>query len=136
MRVWFQRISASLILIIVIGYLGFQMAGRRAQRLVENRHWTPQAPSDGVYRGEYRAFGFFSAARVSFSIRDHEVAAVSVDGLLATPGHEGADRIKESFLSNKSLQVDAVSGASYSAAFLQAAVYDALDHPDLCENKE
>lgn len=79
--------------------------------------------ANGTYEGEYSAFPI--TAKVSVTVRDHEI--VRIDLLKHFNGQGGAaDAIPEKVVKAQSLQVDAVSGATYSSKVILLAIQNAL----------
>jgi len=78
---------------------------------------------DGVYEGSFSVFPV--SARVSVTIRDHAIAAIE---LIEHKHGQGAaaEVIPDNVIKAQSLEVDAISGATYSSKVILMAIEDAL----------
>lgn len=82
--------------------------------------------ADGVYTGSGE--GFKGTITVEVMVQEGAVTDISVVSHMDTPNFfDWALTILDQILEQQSLEVDAVTGATWSSAGLQAAVYDALD---------
>lgn len=80
---------------------------------------------DGVYEGS--AQGYQSTIKVSVTVEGGQVSDIEIIGQNDTPQYfERAKSIVSSIISGQTLDVYAVSGASYSSAGIVNAVNDAL----------
>lgn len=82
--------------------------------------------ADGVYTGSGE--GFKGTITVEVTVEGGSVSDITVVSHQDTPGYfDWALPILDQMQEEQSLEVDAVTGATYSSAGLLAAVYDALD---------
>lgn len=79
--------------------------------------------SDGVYKGSYAAFPVI--VDVSVTVKNHEITDINIQKHQNGQGKEG-ESIVNSVMQKQSLQVDAVSGATYSSIVILKAVENAL----------
>lgn len=80
---------------------------------------------DGTYEGT--ADGYKSTITVSVVVRKGSVADISIEEENETPQYfERAKEMISSILNGQSLEVDGISGATYSSKGIQNAVYNAL----------
>ena len=81
------------------------------------------ALEDGVYSGSYSVFPV--SAKVSVTVKDHRIAAIE---LIEHKNGQGssAEAIPGKVLKAQSLQVDSVSGATYSSKVILKAIENAL----------
>ena len=78
---------------------------------------------DGVYSGSYSAFPV--SAEVNVTVKDHKITEIDLikhDNGQGTPAEVIPGRVVEA----QSLQVDSVSGATYSSRVILKAIEDAL----------
>jgi uncharacterized protein with FMN-binding domain len=81
------------------------------------------AIEDGVYSGSYSAFPV--SAEVSVTVKDHAIA--KIDLIKHTNGQGApAEVIPDMVVKSQSLQVDSVSGATYSSRVILKAIENAL----------
>lgn len=83
--------------------------------------------ADGVYQGS--AQGYSGVTTVSVTVSGGAVTDIEVDSESDSPQYfSRAEEILDDIVSEQSLEVDAISGATYSSAGLLNAVYDALQN--------
>lgn len=81
--------------------------------------------SDGTYTGEYSALPV--SAKVSVSIKDHHIT--KIDLLEHNNGQgAGAEVIPLIVVEKQTLQIDTISGATYSSKVILKAIEDALQN--------
>lgn len=81
--------------------------------------------SDGTYTGEYSALPV--SAKVSVSIKDHRIT--NIDLLEHNNGQgAGAEVIPLIVVEKQTLQIDTISGATYSSKVILKAIEDALQN--------
>ncbi len=81
------------------------------------------AVKDGVYSGSYSAFPV--SAEVNVTVKDHRITGIDLikhDNGQGTP----AEVIPQKVVESQSLQVDSVSGATYSSRVILKAIENAL----------
>ena len=78
---------------------------------------------DGVYKGSYAAFPVI--VDLSVTVKNHEITDIEILKHQNGQGKEG-ESIVNSVMQKQSLQVDAVSGATYSSIVILKAVENAL----------
>ena len=81
------------------------------------------AVPDGTYEGSYQAFPV--AAEVKVTVQGHRMTAID----LVKHNHgqgEAAEAIPDRVMKAQSLQVDTISGATYSSKVILLAIQDAL----------
>ena len=81
------------------------------------------AVADGAYRGAQRNFPVTAAVQVT--VQAGRITAIDLRRHFHGPGH-GAEAIIEQVLAAQSLQVDALSGATYSSKVVLKAIEAAL----------
>ena len=78
---------------------------------------------DGYYEGSYSVFPV--AVEVNVYVKNHEIIDINI--LKHTNGQGGpAEKITEHIMKSQSLDVDAISGATYSSKVIIKAVENAL----------
>ena len=79
---------------------------------------------DGTYDGEYNAFPVIAEVRVT--VKDHAITGIDLVKHINGQGY-GAEVIPQRVVEAQSLQVDTVSGATYSSKVILLAIRNALD---------
>lgn len=79
--------------------------------------------SDGMYIGDYSAFPV--AVQVDVTVKDHAITGINL--VKHQNGQGGsAEVIPQMVVDAQSLQVDTISGATYSSKVILLAIHDAL----------
>lgn len=78
---------------------------------------------DGNYEGEYGSFPV--NAKVNVTVNNHEITQINILEHNHGKGAEG-EKITDSIIEQQSLEVDIISGATYSSIVILKAVEDAL----------
>ena len=78
---------------------------------------------DGVYEGSYKALPI--SVEVLVTVREHQITEIELAKHINGQG-EAAEAVTGSVMEAQSLQVDAVSGATYSSKVILLAIGDAL----------
>lgn len=79
--------------------------------------------TDGVYFGSYKAFPV--AVELEVTIQDHQI--IQIDLLKHDNGQgTAAEAIPDRVIESQSLEVDVISGATYSSKVILKAIEDAL----------
>lgn len=78
---------------------------------------------DGIYTGQYGEIPV--SAEVSVTVKDHTITAIQIVKHVNGQG-KPAEVITESVIKAQSLQVDAISDATYSSKVILLAISDAL----------
>ncbi|HCU08776.1 MAG TPA: FMN-binding protein [Clostridiales bacterium] len=122
-------IIALLILLVVVGIVGFIVLqninqGMAALDAAEIPQIDLSQVEDGSYDGDYKATPIDVEVRVTVS--NHQIADIA---LLKHTNGQGApaETIIGSVVEAQTLQVDAVSGATYSSKAILLAISDALN---------
>jgi uncharacterized protein with FMN-binding domain len=117
------------LLVVVGGFLGVKAMLARTESNLESLKYMEIAQidlsiiEDGVYTGSYSAFPV--AAEVSVTVKDHVITAIE---LVKHENGQGApaEVIPGRVVESQSLQVDSVSGATYSSRVILKAIENAL----------
>lgn len=119
-------IVALVILVVVIGAIvTIRTATRQMDELMErpveriDLHDIP----DGTYEGELKTIPVY--VKLSVVVKDHEIIRIELIEHRHGQG-ESAETIVEKIVSEQSLDVDLVAGASYSSKAIILAIEDAL----------
>jgi len=86
----------------------------------------PAALGDGVYEGSYSVFPV--SAKVEVTISGHKIVNIVIKEHKNGKGST-AEVLPQNVMEAQSLQVDVVSGATYSSKVILLAIEDALSHP-------
>jgi uncharacterized protein with FMN-binding domain len=83
--------------------------------------------SDGVYNGSYNLSGTPVKVTLDVTVKNQNIAAISIIKHLCSPIGKKAEKITEKIIRDQSLDVDAVSGATGSSIAILKAVENALE---------
>jgi uncharacterized protein with FMN-binding domain len=131
MRKWIKVlliISAVVIVLVAAGTIFMSSAEKKLEALARTQvdDVDLSAITDGTYEGRYSAFPI--QVVVSVTVTDHRIA--KIDLIKHFNGQGGAANvIPEKVVEAQSLQVDAISGATYSSKVILLAIRDALTNP-------
>lgn len=127
-----------IVLLVILGVLLAGMAaGIAAKNHIENNLnqlasiRVPETDlskiEDGIYTGSYQVFPV--SAKVAVTVENHQITAID---LIEHKNGQGAaaESIPESVLEKQSLNVDIVSGATYSSKVILLAIENALSNPE------
>jgi len=120
---------------IILGFVGIVTLGgilaynfmnanlnRLAKRTIEDVDLT--RISDGSYQGSYDSFPI--RVEVTVTIADHAYRSITIDKHVTGQG-QAAEGLPEIILEKQSLEVDSISGATYSSKAILMAIVDALE---------
>ncbi len=117
----------------ILGISGVEAAMSEIQNDIESTEeeslveFSGAVLKDGTYEGS--AEGFRSVIKVSVTVLDGMVSDITIIEEQDTPQFmERAKGIIDSILNDQSLEVDGISGATYSSKGIQNAVYNALQN--------
>ncbi|HON09362.1 MAG TPA: FMN-binding protein [Chitinispirillaceae bacterium] len=79
--------------------------------------------ADGTYEGKFKAFPI--SVKVKVAVKDHKITSIEYIEHKSGNGAP-AEKIQESVIEAQSLQVDAISGATYSSKAILNAISNAL----------
>jgi uncharacterized protein with FMN-binding domain len=123
--------KALIILLVVVavlaagGFIAYQIANSSLKNLskVPVSDVDMSKIADGTYVGSYSSFPV--VAEVSVTLKNHVIT--NIDLVKHQNGQGGgAERIPGQVIETQSLQIDAVSGATYSSKVILKAIEDAL----------
>lgn len=120
-----KSIFAVIALIILVMAVVFQKSQADLKKLanVEIKGVNLSKIEDGLYEGKYKSFPI--SVEVNVSVKDHVIDDIKILKHINGQG-AAAEKITESIIKSQSLEVDAVSGATYSSKVIVKAVEDAL----------
>jgi uncharacterized protein with FMN-binding domain len=118
-------IGAVLVVLVVAGVIVFSGIQKSLEALksVEIEDVDLSQVEDGTYTGSYSSFPL--SAEVSVTVSGHAITDIKLVKHSHGPDH-GADAITDKVVDSQSLQVDSVSGATYSSKVILLAIEDAL----------
>lgn len=117
----------------------FYKAGIQADEYVGDFIPDTKSLINGTYKGDFKIFDFITATDIEFKIKDGKVISIEFHRMLGShnisgiPGYGSADKVKASIEKNKSLDFDAVTGASRSSSFTLAAIKNAIENGVIIE---
>lgn len=113
-------------IITIVGILSYNYMNenlyRLAKRTIEDVDLTEI--SDGSYQGSYDSFPI--SVEVTVTIADHAYRSITIDKHVTGQG-QAAEGLPEIILEKQSLEVDSISGATYSSKAIMMAIIDALE---------
>ncbi|MBN2104003.1 FMN-binding protein [bacterium] len=119
----FLGVLLAIILAVIMGSLFFHFAGKHACKIAESNSM-PHQLNDGIYKGEYYTIINVPAAKVQFTVKNSRLTNFWIIYVLTVPGYKVKGKIHKS-ISNEGLLFDAVTGATISSRFIQAAIMNA-----------
>ena len=121
----FVAIGIILVLCVIAGVVVYNQLGNNLEALT-----TMDIPSmnlseseDGLYMGSYSAFPV--SAEVEVTIENHKIVGVELIKHVTGQG-QAAESIPDAVVSSQSINVDTVSGATYSSVVILKAIENAL----------
>jgi len=122
---WLKIAALVITVIIILGAVTLAFLQAQLDKLTEAQISEPNlsAISDGTYQGSYAAFPV--SVTVEVTVNDHEITKIE---LLKHDNGQGkpAEVIIEDVIEKQSLDVDVISGATYSSKVILKAIEDAL----------
>lgn len=111
--------------ITLISIVMVNMVNRGLESLLEENYETPDLSliEDGVYEGSYDAFPI--EVTLNVTIENHVITQIEIIEHNSGRGAP-AEVIVDDVISNQSLDVDLITGASYSSQVILLAIKDAL----------
>jgi uncharacterized protein with FMN-binding domain len=118
-------IAAAIAVLVVACVIAVSVMNKNLEALnnVEVKDVVLSAVADGTYDGSSGAFPVMAEVRVTVS--DHVITDIELVSHSHGPEH-GADAITDEVVKAQSLDVDGVSGATYSSKVILLAIDDAL----------
>ena len=124
------KVTGGILLVVVVaGFLAFRSFMARTEKAMEElgkvaiRNVDMSSIDDGRYRGSYG--GFPVKAEVEVTVADHRIQTVKI---LKHDNGKGkpAEALTDTIVDSQSLELDVVSGATYSSKVILKAVENAL----------
>ena len=125
-----------LIVAVLIAVVGFFMLRSFIEKMEANNEQLEQLTienvdlnkvNDGTYEGTYESFPL--KAVVTVTVKDHNITDITINEHDNGRG-EDAERITGDIISEQSLNVDVITGATYSSKVILKAVEKALKNAD------
>jgi len=125
MKKWMKVILVFILVLMIGSVLVFYSLSENLKELMNEPVSTInfEEIEDGSYEGEYSSFPV--NAKVNVTVINHEITQIDILEHGHGRGAEG-EKITDSIIKQQSLEVDAVSGATYSSMVILLAVEDAL----------
>lgn len=120
-------IIVSIIVVLVIGcIIMFKVTDRNLKNLTQMTVTTPPLAGlgDGTYEGSYSAFPII--AKVEVTVADHAIRNIALVKHQNGQG-QAAKGILGEVIQHQSLDVDTISGATYSSMVILKAIEDGLN---------
>jgi len=113
------------VVIVVAGVIAFRKIEENLNRLAALEIGTVDLKrlEDGLYEGQYESFPV--KARVRVTVQDHKIVKIALLEHVNGKG-KNAEIIPQRVIESQSLQVDVVSGATYSSKVILKAIEAAL----------
>lgn len=118
-------ILAVIALIIIVMTVFFKKAESNLENLtsIEIQDINLSKIDDGYYEGSYEAFPI--SVEVNVEVKNHKIVNINILKHVNGQG-KAAEKITESIIKVQSLNVDVITGATYSSKVIIKAVEDAL----------
>lgn len=118
-------ILSFIVLLVVAGVIFFSLITRDLEALKDKsiQDVDLSLVSDGTYEGNYDSFPV--SVTVEVTVRDHSISNIELIKHITGQG-QAAESIPETVIEKQSLEVDVVSGATYSSKVILLAIEDAL----------
>lgn len=128
MKKRYKVLIGLLVLLIIIGITGFILIQRMNENLDEVVLIPIETPdlsliSDGIYEGSYQATPIDVMVKVTIS--NHQITDIEITKHVNGMGGDG-EKVIDDVILNQNLDVDLVSGATYSSKVILLAIFDAL----------
>lgn len=125
MKRWMKVLLLFILILIIGSVLVFYNLSENLKELMNEPVSTVNFDEieDGNYDGEYNSFPV--NAKVNVTVISHEITQIDILEHVHGRGAEG-EKITDSIIEQQSLEVDAISGATYSSVVILKAVEDAL----------
>ncbi len=118
-------VFAAIALLLIAGAIAFSRSGDKLEALRDIEVADPDLTqlADGVYRGRHNVFPVL--VTVDVTIRDHQME--QIDLVRHINGQGGAAEVIPGLVvESQSLQIDVITGATYSSKVILLAIEDAL----------
>ena len=127
-RIWMAVLAAAAVIGIGVAVF-YQIVDANFQRLTETEISNVDFTQfeDGIYTGSYSAFPI--SVKLQLTLKDHRITEIILMEHLNGQG-KGAEVITDKIIETQSLEVDAVTGATFSSKVILKAVEDAFLGPD------
>lgn len=114
----------SLLIVTITWGVLFHIAGTQAAKIAKSTNFKISL-SDGEYQGSYYAFKKIPAAKIRFAIKNNTLVNFYIIDVI-TVMHPNVKTNMNKAIYNYGLDFDAISGATISSRFVQAAIADAI----------
>jgi uncharacterized protein with FMN-binding domain len=124
-KYWMKIVLVLALLMVAGGVILYNYLGRNLEKLLSEpvRAVDLERMEDGNYKGDFKTFPV--SVKVDVTVKDHRLVGISILEHVNGQG-KGAESITEDVIEKQSLQVDTVSGATYSSIAILKAIEDAL----------
>lgn len=106
---------------------GIKNANKKAHNYIANFSVKTSNLPDGTYHGKYK-YVFFTLAQIEFKIEHGLAKTVQIKKLYQTPGSLYKSEIEKKLSDSKTIELDAVSGATRTSNFTKAAIKNAVEN--------
>ena len=122
---WLKILAIAVTVLIILGAVTMAFLQAQLDKLTEAQINEPKLSSlsDGTYKGSYTAFPV--SVTVEVTVSDHQITAIKI---LKHDNGKGkpAEVIVDEVIEKQSLDVDVISGATYSSKVILKAIENAL----------
>lgn len=125
MKRWIKIVFVIMLLFVIVGFSVYYVIQRNLEQL-ENMKIGPMDLSDvedGVYLGKYSVLPI--SVTVQVSVTDHKIVSIEIIEHLNGQGGK-AEKIIYDIVAEQSINVDVVSGATYSSQVIKSAILQAF----------
>jgi uncharacterized protein with FMN-binding domain len=125
MKRWIKSVLVIILLLVIVGFSVYYVIQRNLEQL-ENIKIGPMDLSDvedGVYSGKYKVLPI--SVTVQVSVTDHKIVSIEIIEHLNGQGGK-AEKIIYDIVAAQSIDVDVISGATYSSQVIKLAILQAF----------
>ncbi|HRW63325.1 MAG TPA: FMN-binding protein [Bacteroidales bacterium] len=125
---YFLVFSISFFMAILLSRTFIVYADNKAKDYIEDFNVSSLHVPDGEYSGNFKIFGVFAVAKVTFVMENSRIKEISFKRILHSPGKNYEIDIEKKILDNQDLELDAITGATRTSNFAKAAIKNALEN--------
>jgi uncharacterized protein with FMN-binding domain len=125
MKRWVKIILLTILLFAIIGFAIYRVIQTNLEKLknIEINPLVLSGIEDGVYSGKYSVLPI--SVTVQVSVSDHKIIAIEIVEHSNGQGSK-AESITKDIILAQSIDVDVISGATYSSQVIKLAISEAL----------
>jgi len=114
--------------LLINGFVKY--SNHKAEEYIRNFNPSQVTIQDGEYQGKFKVFAI-TVSSVKLTISEGKVSGIEFRRMMQSPGTSYKQDIEQSYLNNKNLDLDAITGATRTSNFAKAAIKNALENNTL-----